>query len=80
MDMDFDLLSIAAYGWAGKLASAGLALILLVALLRWLDRRASIDFPEFAKDMRNAPQASAIYLGLRFLGAALLVGLVLAFS
>lgn len=78
--MDIDLLTIMAHGWAGKLMASAAALLLIVALLRWLDRRANIDFREFAKDLKDDSTAAAFYLGLRFLGASILVGLVVAFS
>lgn len=72
--------TIMSLSWGGKIAAALLAILALVLVLAWLDRRAGIDFREFARDVKSDPKAGALYLGLRFLGASLLVGLILAFS
>jgi hypothetical protein len=60
-----------------NLAYAVVALALVWAFLRVLDKRAGLDFKEFFKDLRNDPQAAATYLGWRFVGACVLVGLAL---
>lgn len=75
-----DMTSIMALSWAGKLGAAVVAALCVFALLRWFDLRAGIDFKDFTNDIKTDPKAAGLYLGLRYLGTALLFGLVLAFS
>lgn len=56
------------------------ALLLLWAYLRWLDRRAGLNFRSAINLLETDANALARYLGLRFLGACLFFGLVVAFS
>lgn len=53
-----------------------LAILLVVIVSVWLDRRAKVAFPESLSQMRRDARATAVYYGLRFLGLCLLVGLV----
>lgn len=66
--------------FGAKLVCALAAVEMVVWLLRRLDKRAGFDFKEFFDDLKNDPSAAAYYLAGRFIGACLLVGLVVAFS
>ncbi len=50
----------------------------LVMLLRWLDQRAGYSFASAMGVIRAEPVALALYLGLRWLGACILVGWILS--
>lgn len=52
-----------------------LAVLLVVLISMWLDRRARVQFVESLAKMRNDARATALYYGLRWLGICLLVGL-----
>ena len=53
------------------------AVLLVWLLLRLLDRISGCKFTVFLEEIRNDSMASAVYFGLRFLGACLLVGLAI---
>lgn len=63
---------------AMKVGFALLALVAAVYFLRWIDRKNQVSF---GRDMltviRQTPQATALYFGLRFLGVAILIGMVI---
>jgi hypothetical protein len=61
-----------------NLGYAAAAIIMTVYLTRWLDRRARVRFPSILERITHEPLAAALYFGARFLGACLLVGLVLS--
>jgi hypothetical protein len=61
-----------------NLTYAAAAILVTVYLTRWLDRRARIRFPAIMERISNDPMAAALYFGARFLGACILVGLVLS--
>ena len=62
-----------------RLAFALLAIVLLVRLLPWIDRRNGVSFrTDILAAMRSEPAALAFYYGLRFVGCALLIGLVVS--
>ena len=62
-----------------KVAVALFAFEAALWLLRRLDRRASINFAEQVwQILSEDPLAVAIYFGARFVGVALMVGLVVA--
>lgn len=55
-----------------------LAMAMVWGLLRLFDRVSGFDPKETLRGIRNHEMAAAVYLGMRFLGACLLVGLVLS--
>lgn len=62
-----------------KLAIAATAVEAALIYLRRLDRRQRIDFTAHVWDkLREHPMALAIYFGARFIGVAILVGLVIS--
>ena len=54
------------------------ALFFLYLGLRWLDKKNVGDFQEAILKIREDSIASAIYYGARWLGACLLIGLVMS--
>lgn len=62
-----------------KVVWSMLAVVALILLLRWIDKRNGISFgTDILAGIRADPMAAAVYFGARFVGAALLVGLVVA--
>jgi hypothetical protein len=53
------------------------ALAMVLAVLRWLDKGAGRPWGEIINVIRKEPHAAALYYGLRFAGACLLVGMVM---
>ncbi|WP_435102334.1 hypothetical protein [Arhodomonas sp. AD133] len=53
------------------------ALALLWGVFRLLDRAAGRDWYEVSSTILHEPLAAAVYYGLRFIGAATLMGLLL---
>lgn len=66
-----------------SLIAGAMALVLLVIALRWFDMLAG-GWKHFKKEggplnqIHNGNMAAAVYYGLRFLGAAVVVGLVVS--
>ncbi|WP_243546384.1 hypothetical protein [Pseudodesulfovibrio tunisiensis] len=54
------------------------ALVLVLGLLRWLDKSAGRPWGDVIDIIREDPHAAALYYGVRFAGACLLVGLVMS--
>ena len=59
-----------------KGAWALVAFIMVFGLLRLSDYVIKLDFNKVVEGMENDPKAAALYLGLRVLGACILVGLL----
>lgn len=65
--------------FAMRAAFAFLAILLLVKVLPWIDKKNGISFKgDVLPSMRHAPLAIAHYYGLRFLACAVLIGLVVS--
>ncbi|SFB80494.1 hypothetical protein SAMN05660443_0236 [Marinospirillum celere] len=62
---------------AHTLALALFAVLLVWATLRFLDRITGTPFSEIKEVIYADPKAAALYNGMRFLGACLLIGLAL---
>lgn len=75
-----DTMFLAALSWGLKLLSAGVAVLLAVSVLGWLDRRNGRVFTDHLTTMEADPKALGAYLGGRILGVCVLVGLVVAFA
>lgn len=60
------------------LAMAIVAVVLVFALLRFRDRLVRVDFREVMRGITDDSIAAALYFGLTFIGACLLMGLVLS--
>lgn len=56
---------------------AVVAVLLVIAISIWLDRRARVKFVESLACVRRDARATALYYGLRWLGICLLVGLAI---
>ena len=54
------------------------ALYFLYKGLRWLDKKNVGDFQKAIMKIREESNASAIYYGMRWLGACLLIGMVMS--
>lgn len=54
------------------------ALVLVLGLLRWLDKSAGRPWGYVIDTIREEPRAAALYYGIRFAGACLLVGMVMS--
>lgn len=61
-----------------RLAFAGLAVGVTWGLLRLLDKAAGVPFRTVVREIADDAGTAALYYGLRFLGACLLVGYVLS--
>lgn len=69
---------ILATSTALTLGYAVAAILLTWGLLRALDRAAGLNPKETIRSITDDPKAAALYFGLRFLGACLLVGLAIS--
>lgn len=74
MDKDFKIIL---FGGAAHLVLALLALIALVGLLRYLDKSTGRHFGEHIDRMSADPRGLSIYLAARWLGATLLLGMLM---
>lgn len=54
------------------------ALVIVLGLLRWLDKSAGRPWCHVIDNIREDPRAAAFYYGVRFAGACLLVGMVMS--
>ncbi len=61
-----------------KLATAGLGLVTVWLVLRFLDWLSQFKFREWLHAAAQDDPYLAVYLGLRFLGACILIGLLLS--
>ena len=59
------------------LSLAACALVLVWLLLRAMDKSGNHKFTSVTETLRQDPMAAAVYYGARFIGACLLVGLVI---
>lgn len=71
---DFGWLPVTSY--AGRIAAGLAGLLAMVWFLRWLDRRAGLNFTSVLATLSSNPTALAIYLGARLLAVALLLGIL----
>lgn len=60
-----------------KLGYALAAVIGMVLMLRWLDRRLGLQFSEILGKMREEPSALALYFGARIIAVAIVIGSVI---
>jgi hypothetical protein len=65
------------WSFATRSLWAALAVLLLWGLLRLWNHLTGDSFDYAFKEIVNDPPAAAVYFGLRFVGIALLVGMVL---
>jgi len=79
--MDWALLQAGIIGLLYTLVAGGLGMFGMVQMLNWLDRRnangTSVFSQHFAA-MQNDPANLAHYLGMRFIGASIFVGVLFA--
>lgn len=61
-----------------RIIIAFVALVMLWGLFRALDFAAGLKFSAVMEKMNEEPMAIALYLGCRFLGGCLLLGLLLS--
>ena len=65
-------------GWLFNLMYMATACVVIVMLLRYLDKRLGLNFKtEVLYAMQEDPKALAIYFAARFIGACILAGLML---
>ncbi len=65
------------WAWAQRLGFALLAVVGLVSVSAWLDHRARLAWSETIRLICQEPASAALYYGLRFIGLALVVGLLM---
>lgn len=61
-----------------QLVTAIIALLVIWGMFRLLDRGMGHPFADAVEKMYENPMAVALYYGLRFLGACILIGLLLS--
>jgi hypothetical protein len=72
------MLELIGVSFVTSLLYAGAALLLLFYGLRWLDYRNGRPWKDSIKTIRGNAHASAIYYAARWLGACILIGLVMS--
>jgi len=72
------MLDIAAEGLMLRIVYAVMMVGVVWLVLRGLDRLAGVDFRNIMEVISADPKAAALYMGLRFLGVVLGMGLIIS--